>query len=107
MKPFQNRVQIVAQITRDHIHVTNAEDARWLCEKGLAVQLAGAFTAFVGRIELTVSVAVLREIRDHQKRNRKGAPKRPLKAPQSSTGDAGRGCTWHPTYRTIHLRPTA
>jgi hypothetical protein len=92
MNQFQSRVQILAQVTLHHVHSTTAEDARWLCDRRLAIPLFNEFTA-CGQIELTVSIAELREVRDYIQRNRKGPPKRPLRAPESSTGDAGRGWT--------------
>lgn len=90
---------------RDHLYETDRTEAEIFVRSGLAVQLAGSFTAFVRQIELTVTVA---ELREHVlgRVPAKHRPKPPMRAPQSSTGDAGRGLSpliGH--YRTLHFGP--
>jgi hypothetical protein len=105
LKPFRSRVRVVTRGEREHLYHTDRDEAEKICRTGLAVQVADEFTAFVGLIELTVSLGQLRE---HwlPKEQPKGRPKPTLGA-ASSTGDAGRGFTYGPRYKTLHLERQA
>jgi hypothetical protein len=105
LKPFKSRVRVVTRGTCEHVYLTSRDEAISFCNAGLAVQCVDEerFTGYVSAVELTVSLAVLRE---HwlPKEQPKRRPKPTLNA-QSSTGDAGRGNTKGPKIRTLHLRP--
>jgi hypothetical protein len=105
LKPFKGRVRVVTRGTQDHLYHATAEEAETLCRKGFAVQIAGEFTAFVGLIELTLSLG---EVREHflPLRPAKNQRPKPNLSAESSTGDAGRGWT-HARRQTVHFRPTA
>lgn len=107
-KPFRSSVRVVTLGEGRRLYQASPEDAEELCRKGLARPVAGEFTAFVGEIELTVSLGVLRqEYEARASATTKGRPRPRLRAPNSeSGGDSGRGLPGH-RYRTLHLRQSA
>jgi hypothetical protein len=103
-KPYKSRVRVFPRGGRDHLYVATSADAEKFVRAGLAVQVMDEFTAFVGIIELTVSLGELRK-QCMAKAQQKGRPKPTLSA-QSSTGDAGRGLApLIGTHRALHFGP--
>lgn len=95
----------VRSLDGEHIYGATPDEARSYVERGLAVAL-GEGKAFVGKIQLTLSLSALREeFRPREKAT--GRPKPPLRPPMSSTGDAGRGNTMLGRYRVVRLERQA
>ena len=102
--PFKSRVAVCSLFELEHVITVDGSEAEHLCEIGYANRIISPGSAFVGRIELSMTTE---EFREHTGRRAKlpGRPKPTLNA-QSSTGDAGRGNNLKPRYRVLHLRPT-
>jgi hypothetical protein len=101
--PFKAYVKVVTLWDREHVLTIHAEDAEYYCMTGWANQIIEARTVFVSHIELTrTREEFMQECGPRDKP--KGRPK-PNTNSDSSTGDAGRGNTQGPRYRTLHLRP--
>jgi hypothetical protein len=103
-KPYKSRVRVVTGSTREHLFIATSDEAEGIVRRGLANPVIGEFTAFIGLIELTVSLG---QLRDHltPRQRPKGRP-RPTLGAASSTGDAGRGLgalLGH--HRVLHYGP--
>lgn len=105
LKPFRSRVSILTREDDLKYYETERTEAEIFVRAGLAVQVADEPGGWVKAIRLTVSLSELHEhLTAKNERNRR--PKPPMRAPQSSTGDAGRGLSplvGH--YRAIHFGP--
>lgn len=97
-KPYKSCISVRCQEYGDHVYGAPAEDARDFVSRGLAVEVDEG-KAFIGKIRL---VLPLTELKNHLRPPQR-SPKPPLRAPLSSTGDAGRGMTLIGRYRTVHL----
>lgn len=105
IKSFKQRVCVLSYDMCERLCAITAEEAQLLVDAGVAVAVDEPWKYFIGAIELLISDDQFREHLNGTTKP-KGRPKPPMRAPGSSTGDAGRGLgPLIGSHRVLHYGP--